>query len=124
MCTVCTCLVYYVFVYKLKAQVQVQVQVQANNQTSTSASTYFTYYFFHFSRPPGLGLAFDAAERNRKFGSIQCQKSKESSKREKRGVFFCRRTVRVDAKSKVLPTSSLNIKGRGRSLGMKKKSDS
>ena len=47
--------------------------------------------------------------------------SEESSNREKkeRRVFLCRRTVRVEVKSKVIPTSFLKIKGRGRSLGRK-----
>ena len=35
--------------------------------------------FFHFSRPTGFKMAFDAAERNERFGRIQCQRSKESS---------------------------------------------
>ena len=40
----------------------------------------FTNGFFHFSGPPGFRRAFDTAERNGRFGRIQCQKSKESSK--------------------------------------------
>ena len=32
----------------------------------------FTSRFFHFRRPSDLRLAFDAAERNEKFGRIQC----------------------------------------------------
>ena len=40
----------------------------------------FTNGFFHFSGPPGFRMAFDATERNGRFGRIQCQKSKESSK--------------------------------------------
>ena len=39
----------------------------------------FTNRFFHFSRPPGLRLMLDAAEKNGKFGRLQCQRSKESS---------------------------------------------
>ena len=42
--------------------------------------TSFTKLFFHFRRPPELRFVFDAAERNGKFGGIQCQRSKESSK--------------------------------------------
>ena len=67
--------------------------------------TSFAYRFFLFSRPSGLGLSFDAAERNRNFGRIQCPKSKESSSKGKRGVFLCRRTVKVEVKSTVIPTS-------------------
>ena len=37
-----------------------------------------SYRFFHFRRPPGLRLAFDAAVRNGKFGLIYCQRRKES----------------------------------------------
>ena len=54
-------------------------------------------------------MAFDAAERNGRFGRIQCQRSKESSSREKRKrrVFLCRMTVRVKVRSKVIPSSFL-----------------
>ena len=73
-----------------------------------------TNRFFHFSRPPGFRLAFDAAKRNRRFGRIQCQRSKESSSREKRKrrVFFFKRTVRVEVKGKVILMSFLIIEGR------------
>ena len=39
----------------------------------------FAYHIYRFKRPLGLGLTFDAAERNRKFVCIQCQRNKESS---------------------------------------------
>ena len=68
---------------------------------------FFAYRFFHFSRPSGLGLSFDAAKRNRNFGRFQCPKSKESSSKGKREVFLCRRTVKVEVKSTVIPTSFL-----------------
>ena len=66
-------------------------------------------------------MAFDAAERNGRFGRIQCQKSKESNSRgkRKRRVFFCRRTVRVKVKDKVIPSSFLKIEGRGTFVGAK-----
>ena len=59
-------------------------------------------------------MAFDAAERNGKFGCLQCQGSKESNSRGKRKgrVFLCRRTVRVKVKGQVMPTSFLKIEGR------------
>ena len=41
----------------------------------------------------------------------------ESSSRGKRRVFFCRRTVRIEVKSQVIPTSFIKIEERGRSLG-------
>ena len=74
----------------------------------------FTYRFFHFSRPPGLRLTFDAAERNGKFGRIHCQRSKESSSRgkRKRVIFLCRSTVKAEVKSKVIPTNFMKIEGR------------
>ena len=64
-------------------------------------------------------MAFDAAERNARFGSIQCQRSKESSSRgkRKRRVFLCRRTVRVKVGGKVIPASFLKIEGRGTLVG-------
>ena len=60
----------------------------------------FTNRIFGFSGPPGLRLAFDAVEKNGKFGRIQCQRSKEGSSRgnRKRRVFLCRNTVRVEVK--------------------------
>ena len=75
----------------------------------------FTNRFFHFSGPPGLRLVFDAAERNGRFGSIQYQRSNESRSRgkRKRQVLLCRRTVKVEVKSKVIPASSLKIEERG-----------
>ena len=59
--------------------------------------------------------------KNGKFGCTLCQRSKESSSRGKRKrlVFICRRTLRVKVKSKVIPTNSLIIERRGRSLGRK-----
>ena len=55
--------------------------------TSVSGSETFgssTVRFFLFSRPPGFRRAFDAAERNGRFGGIQCRRGKESSSRGKR----------------------------------------
>ena len=56
----------------------------------------FTNRFFHFSGPPDFMMSFDAAERNRRFGRIQCHRSEDSSStrgKRKRRVFLCRRTV-------------------------------
>ena len=81
----------------------------------------FTNRFFHLSRPPEFRRAFDAAERNGKFGSIQCERGKESSSREKRKrrVFLCRKTVRVKVGNKVIPANFLKVEERGRSFGRK-----
>ena len=70
---------------------------------------------FHFSRPPGIRRAFDAAERNGRFGRIQCQRSEEGSSRGKRKgrVILCRRTVRVKVINKVILASFLKIEGMG-----------
>ena len=58
-------------------------------------------------------MAFDAAERNREFGRIQCHRSKESSSisKRKRRVFLCRRTVRVKVGGKPIPARFLKVKG-------------
>ena len=93
--------------------------------TSMSGSESFTFFtdrFFHFSRPLCLRLVFDAAERNEKFGPIQCQRSKESSRRGKRKrlVFLCRKKVRVKVKIKVISMSFLKIEGRGDVCGSKR----
>ena len=80
----------------------------------------FANRFFHFSRPPGFRRAFDAVERNRRFGRIQCQRGKESSRgKRKRRVFLCRRTVRVKVKGKVIPASFLKIEGKKTLVGAK-----
>ena len=81
----------------------------------------FTNHTFHLSRPLGCRRAFDAAERNRTCGRIQCQRGKKRSSRgkRKRRVFLCRRTVGVKVGSKAIPGSFLKIEGGGRSLGQK-----
>ena len=73
----------------------------------------FTNRTFYFSRPPGFRRAFDAAERNERFGRIQRQRGKKSSSRENRRVFLCRTTVRVNVGNKLIPASFLKIEGRG-----------
>ena len=52
--------------------------------SGSESLTSFTNRFFHFNGYPGFRLAFDVAERNEKIGRVQCQRSKESSNREKR----------------------------------------
>ena len=67
-------------------------------------------------------MAFDAAERNRRIGRIQCQRSKESSSsrgKRKRRVFLCRRTVGVKVGDKVVPASFLKVEERGMLVGAK-----
>ena len=85
----------------------------------TESLTSFTNRTFHFTRPPVFRRAFDAAERNGKFGRIQCQRGKEGSSRgkRKRRVFLCRRTVGVKVISKSIPASFLKIEGRGALVG-------
>ena len=64
-------------------------------------------------------MAFDAAERNGRFGRIQCQRGEKNSSRgkRKRRVFLCRRTVRVKVGGKAISTSFLKVKGRGTLVG-------
>ena len=64
-------------------------------------------------------MAFDVAERNGRFGRIQCQRGKESSSRRKRKrrVFLCRGTVRVNVGGKVISASFLKVDGRGMLVG-------
>ena len=52
---------------------------------------------------------------------IQCQRSKQNSRKrkKKRRVFLCRRTVRVKVKSKVIPRSFPKIQGREAFVGAK-----
>ena len=80
----------------------------------------FTNRTFHLSRPPGFRRAFDTAERNGKFGQIQCQRGKESSRREirNRRAFLCRRTVRVKVGGKAISASFLKIEGRDTLIGV------
>ena len=79
----------------------------------------FTKRFFHLTKPPGFRRAFHAAERNGRFGRIQCQRGKESSSREKRKrrVFLCR-TVKVKVGGKTIPASFEKIEGRGMLVGV------
>ena len=77
---------------------------------------------FYFSGPPGFKMAFDAAERNGRFGRIQCQRGKKSSSsraKRKRRVFLCRGTMTVKVKGKVIPASFLKIEERGTFNGAK-----
>ena len=86
--------------------------------TSVSGSkslTYFTNRIFHLSRPPGFRMAFDAAERNKRFGRTHCQRRKESSSRGIRRVFSAEK--QWESKSSQRTFGKLN-KG-GRSLGQK-----
>ena len=83
--------------------------------TSVSGSeslTSFTNRTFYLSRSPGFWRAFDAAERNERFGRIQCQ-------RGKRRVFLCRGTVGVKVGGKVIPASFLKIEERRTLVGAK-----
>ena len=66
-------------------------------------------------------MAFDAAERNGRFGCIQCQRGKESTSRgkRKRRVFLFRRTVGVRVDGKVIPASLMKVEGRETLLGRK-----
>ena len=81
----------------------------------------FTNRTFHLSRPPGFRKAFDAAERNGRFGRIQCQRGEKSNSKgkRKRRVFLCRGTVRVIVGGKAIPASFLKIEGRGALVGAK-----
>ena len=55
-------------------------------------------------------MAFDAAEGNGRFGRIQCQRGKESSRgKRKRRVLLCRRTVG----GKAIPASFRKLKEGG-----------
>ena len=76
---------------------------------------------FHLSSPPGFRRAFDAAERNGRFGRIQCQRAKESSSscsgKRKRRIFLCSMTVRVKVGDKVISASSLKIEERRTLVG-------
>ena len=78
--------------------------------------TSFVNSFFHLSGPTSFRFAFDVAEKNGRFGRIQCQRSKANKSRGKRRVFFFRKAVRVGVKSKVISASFLEG---GRSLGRK-----
>ena len=72
----------------------------------------YAYRFFHFSRPPGLGFAFDVAKRNRRLGRIQWQKSKKDSsrgKKKKKRTIHWRRTLRVKVNCKVISKNFLKI---------------
>ena len=82
--------------------------------------TSFACRIFCLRKPPGFRLAFDAAENlaasNKKFGigmenlaAFNAREVKRPAAEERRRVFLCRRTVKVKAKGKVVPTSFLKI---------------
>ena len=57
-------------------------------------------------------MGFDAAERNGRFGDVQCQRDKKScsSGKRKRRVFLCIRTAGVKVGGKVIPASFRKLK--------------
>ena len=59
------------------------------------------------------------------FGAREVKRA-ATEEREERGVFLCCRTVKVEVKGKVIPTSFLKIEGRGAFIGTEecKKRDS
>ena len=77
--------------------------------SGSKSLTSFAYCFFHFRRPPGLRLVFDAIEKNGKFGRIQ--RNKESGSRERGEYSSGEAQLRAEVAGKVIPTSSLKIKG-------------
>ena len=80
--------------------------------SGSKSVTSFVCYFFHFSRPLELRLAFDTAERNGKFGCIQCQRSKESRTRGRREKNIpLQEDRKIIVKGKVIPRSFLKTKG-------------
>ena len=48
---------------------------------------YFTNCIFPVSGPPGFRLAFDAAERNGRWGRIQCQRSNRAAEERERDKY-------------------------------------
>ena len=99
----------------------VSLEIFITSVSGSESLASFTNRTFHLSRPPSFRMAFDAAERNGRFGRIQCQRCKESSSRRKRKrrVFLCRWTVKVKVGDKVIPASSLKIEGRRTFVGAK-----
>ena len=83
----------------------------------------FTNRTVYLSRPPGFRRAFDAAERNGRFGRIQCQRGEKNSSRGKRRVLICRETVRVKVGGKAILASFLKVEGRGTLVGAKDRSE-
>ena len=45
---------------------------------------FFAYCFFHFRRPPDVRLAFEAGERNKKFGRINAREVKRAAAEERK----------------------------------------
>ena len=99
------------------------VSLTISSVSGSESLNSYTNRFFHLSGPSGFRMAFDATERNGKFGCIQCPRSKESSSRgkRKRRVFLCIGIVRVKVKSKVIPTSFLKTEGRETFVGAKER---
>ena len=71
----------------------------------------FCLPFFHFRKPPGLKLAFDAVKRNEKIwpNLVPENQRKRQNRKKKTQIFLCRRTLR----GKVIPTSFPKIEEKG-----------
>ena len=85
--------------------------------SSSESLASFINRFFHFSGPPGCRMAFDVAERNGRFGRIQCQRSEESSSRGK--SIPLQKDSESQSKKQVIPASFLKVEGRGTLVGAK-----
>ena len=64
-------------------------------------------------------MAFDVAEKNGRFGRIQCQRGKESSSRGKKRVFHCKRKVEDKVEGKAIPSSFVKVEERRTLVGAK-----
>ena len=69
-----------------------------------------------------MGLAFDGAEKMENSAAFNAKKVKTAVREKKeREVFLCRKTVRVKAKGKVIPTNFLKTAGRRPFVGVEER---
>ena len=54
----------------------VSLAIFVTSESGSKSVASFTNRFFHLSIPPGFRRAFDASEKNGRFGLIQCQRDK------------------------------------------------
>ena len=67
--------------------------------SGSSSHASFANRFFHFRRPPGLGLPFDAADKNGKLAAFNDREVNRLVAEDREENFFCRRIMRAKVRS-------------------------
>ena len=80
--------------------------------SASKGPTFFPHHFFHHA----CGWPFVAVKETKGLVEFSVKQIKsaatEERERQKKGIFFCKRTVRIEAESKVIQTNFLKIERR------------